>query len=449
MRSLLRTIGLMAVLLTAASVHAQRIATIGKEVPIDIKVSLSGEDDKDKDKVYVFRSLRGGIALFYFWRSSNLPSVEQLSEIEQLNQKYRDQGVRFVSVTADNKDKADEVSREREFGFYRWRAIDGRLVSILLGAFSEPYVVLLDPRGRLVWRGVPDKHFEQRLQDLIEYTKPPIGDQQWLDRRFRKAERFFDQHEIGRAYSTARELFELTDEGQGVHGRAESLMARCEEAAGEWLREAIQAERDKDYEKAARIVAEIAVRFEDPEADEDDNRDHRGGSRDSRDEPIQRQAEVQIGRMNADLKLKGLIRDALENSKAELRNDQAANLEEDEYYRDAKRIYENVLEDYKDTPAAKEAKKRLRRIERDDGIQKKIAENRAAEEAFRWLDIADHYATAELYAEARDKYEAIIKKYPDTTARRRAEERLCELPEPEEKKDAGTDSDEAATARNP
>ena len=242
---------------------------------------------------------------------------------------------------------------------------------------------------------------------------------------------------------------QITDEGHSVHGRAEALMARCEESAGEWLREAIQAERDKKYEEAARIVAEIAVRFEDPEADEEDDRRDRGGSRDRRDDGIQRQAEREIGRMNGDRILKGLIREAQQNARAELLNDRAANLEEDDYYLDAKRIYEEVLEEYEDTEAAKEAKKRLRRIERDDGIQKKIAERRAAEEAVRWLGIADHYAAFEFHAEAREKYQAIIKKHPDTTAAVRAKERLAELPESSDTKEVAADSKEAKTARKP
>lgn len=447
MRASLRTIALMVFLLITVSAYGQRIATIGKELPTDVKVSLSGEEDKDE--VYLFRSLRGGVALFYFWRSSNLPSIQRLSEIEALHRKYGDRGVRFISVTADNQEKYEEVIGEREFGFYRWSIWNARFTNRMLGAFSEPYVVLLDPRGRLAWRGVPSNHFEQRLQDLIEYTKPPIGDEQWLDRRFRKAERFFDQREFGRAYTTARELLQITDEGHSVHGRAEALMARCEESAGEWLNEAIQAERDKKYEEAARIVAEIAVRFEDPDADEEDDRRDRGGSRDGQNEDIRRRAEGQIGRMSGDPNLKALIREARENAKAELLNDRAANLEEDDYYLDAKRIYEEVFEEYEDTKAGKEAKKRLRRIERDDDIQKKIAEYRAAEQAFRWLDIADHYAGAELYAEAREKYQAIIKEHPDTVARRRAEERLSELPKSGDKKDVTADSKEPTTARKP
>jgi hypothetical protein len=448
MHSLLRTTALTAVLLISASAYAQRIATIGKEVP-DIKLKWNRQGDKKDEEFYLFRTLRGGIALFYYWRSANLDSVERLSEMEALYRKYAEKGVRFISVTADDEDKLNEVMKEKELGFFRYLFWQAPGAYYYLGALSDPYVVLIDPRGRLAWRGVPDKRFEQRLQDLIDYTKPPIGDQQWLDRRFREAERFFDQREFGRAYSTARELFQITDVGHNVHGRAEALMARCEESAAEWLREAIQAERDKDYEKAARIVAEIAVRFADPEADEEADRRDQGGSRDRRDEDIQRQAEGVIGRMNGDRTLKALIREAQENAKAELLNDGAANLEEDDHYLDAKGIYEEVLKEYKDTEAAKEAKKRLRRIERDDEIQKKIAERRAAEEAVRWLDIADHYAEFEFYPEAREKYQAIIKDHPDTVAAVRAKERLAELPEPSDTKQVAADSKETETASKP
>ena len=431
MRSLLLLTTLTATLLIVVGAHAQpRPATIGKEVP-DIKLSWKRQGESGDDEYYLFRDLRGAIALFYYWRSSNLDSVERLAEMEALHGKYADKGVRFISVTADNEDKLNEVMEEREFTFFRYLFWQASGAYYYLGALSDPYIVLVDPRGRLAWRGVPDKRLEERLDDLIEHTRPPLGDEQWLGRRLRKSERFFDQREFGKAYTIVQDLFHMTDEAHSMHGRAEALKARCEESAKEWLREAVQAERDKDYEKAAYIVAEIAVRFEDP--DEDEERDSSQGSRDEDDEDVRNRAAFEIGRMSGDRKLKGTIREAQEEAKGRLLNDRAADLEEDEYYLDAKQLYEETIEEYEDTDAAKEAKRRLRRIRRDDDIQKKIAERRAAEEAIRWLDIADHYAGGELYAEARDKYEALIKKHADTTAARRAKQRLTELPESDEK----------------
>jgi tetratricopeptide (TPR) repeat protein len=446
MRTLARTAILATLLLFVTSASAQRIATIGKEVP-DVKLRWERGGQNNDEEFYLFRHLRGSIAVFYFWRSSNLDSVERLSEMEALHRKYGRQGVLFNFVTVDNEEKVEEVMEEKNVDFFRFRFRNSPGGYYLLGALSDPYVALVDPRGILAWRGVPDDDFEQRLADLIERTKPPAGDEQWLDRRFRKAERLHDQGEFGKACTIARELFKMTDDSHAVHSRAEALVARSEEGAAVWLREAIQAKNDKDLEEAARIVAEIAVRFHDPDEDETDDR--RGGNRDRDDEEnINRRAELEIGIMSGDRKLKKLIREARENAEGELRNDRAMGLEEDDYYVLAKRIYESVVKDYEDTKAGKEAKRRLRRILRDRTIRKKMAERRARDEAVRWLHIGEGFAAMELYDEAREHFERLIAEHPDTVAAQRAKERLADLPKPKTATKSA-DSGEAKTARKP
>jgi tetratricopeptide (TPR) repeat protein len=145
-----------------------------------------------------------------------------------------------------------------------------------------------------------------------------------------------------------------------------------------------------------------------------------------------------IGQMSADRELKKLIREALENAEGELLNDQAAGLEDDEYYVDAKEIYEKVIKEHADTDAAQEAERRLERIERDTTIQKKIAERRAREQAVRWLDIGDRFAALKLYDEAREHYQRLIREHPDTLAAARAKERLSALPTAKAGSEKGT-----------
>jgi len=415
MGTLLRMTIVAAVLLLVASAPAQQVATIGKKVP-DVKFKLD-----DKEDFYLFRALRGNIGVFYFWRSSNTASVEILSEIKDLHRKWSTKGVRFISITMDKKDKAEGILTEKEADFFTYLFYESSGGYYHLGALSDPYVALVDPRGILAWRGVPDDRLEERLADLHARTDPPAGNEQWLDRNYRKAERFYDQREYGKAYTIARDLFKITDEAKTTHEKGRALMAKCEAAAEEWLKEAIQAERDKDYEKAARIVAEIAVRFEDP--DEDQEEERRGGGSQESDESINRQAEREIGRMNGNRELKKLIRDARLNAEGELHNDRAAGLEEDEYYVDAKHVYEHVVKEYEDTEAAKEAQKRIRSIERDKEIQKKIADRRARDQAVRWLDLADRFAAIKLYDEAREHYEKVISEHPDSEEARRAQQR--------------------------
>ena len=422
----LRTIVLLAGLLLLARSEAQQTAVIGKQVP-DVKVELKGSRQGKKDHFF-FRELRGSIVLVYFWRSTNTASVELLSQIKELYREFGNKGVRFISVTVDKQDTNKKVLDEKDAHFFRWEVFEGTLLHHMLGGLSEPYVVLIDPNGILAWRGVPDERLRERLADLHARTRPPAGDNDWLERHFRQAKRLYDQGEYGRAFWLSRLLFKITDEAHPVHGKAEALMAKCETAAENWLKEAVQAERAGKLEEAARIVADIAVRFEDPDEDKD-QRGQSGGSRDERKQSVKHQAELEIGRMSGDRELKKLIREARENAEAELLNDQAALLEEDGYYLKARQIYEQVLEKYEERQAAREAKRRLRRIERDPEIQRKVAEHRATEEAFRWLDLGDRFAQLGLYAEARRYYQNIISDHPQTLAAERARQRLSELPE--------------------
>jgi len=413
-----------ALLLSVAPASAQRVTTIGKECPYEVRFSPTGEQD-GAEASYLFRDLRGGIGLFYFFRSSNLVSVEGLADIQALYTQYRERGVRFLCVTADSVEKWGEFQQNREIGFFNAHYRNATLLYYILGAYSDPYVVLVDPRGRLAWRGVPDDLLGQRLGDLIEYTKPPLGDQAWQAGRFSRAERLFGQREYGKAYTIVRELFKMSGRGDALHGRAEAFMARCDAAANEWLREAIQLEQDGSIEQAVRIVAEIAVRFEDPDQDDDDNRDYRGRNP---QEDAFHQAALVIGRMSGDRNKKKMIREAQNNARGELLNDQAAGFEEDGYYRDAKTLYEQTIEEYEDTNAGKHAKRRLRAIKRDKEIQQKIAAARGLEEGWRWLDIGDHLLTLELTEQARDKYKELVKKHPGTKPAERAAERLMKLP---------------------
>jgi len=424
MRTVARLTTLAALLAPAATALAQKTATIGREIPDDRIEIITREGEKER---YYFREFRGGIAVFYFWRPMNQQSVQVLKEIDALRQKFGDRGVRFISVTPTKKEQFEEWEKNNEVPKFQ-HYVFGNILHHVLGAYSEPYVVLVDPRGILTWRGVPDRRLEQRLADLIEYTRPPIGDKTWLSRRYREAERFHDRGEYGRAYTLARDLYEMLGPDHADGARAKALMDRCEAGAQKQLEEALQAERNKEYEKAARLVAEISVRFQDPDEERQDERGRGGGSgREGQKESIKRKAELEIGRMNSDRDLKKLIRDARNNAEAELLNDRALYLEQDDYYVEAKHIYEKVIADYKDTDAAREARERLKRIEQDKRIQEKIAERRARDQAIRWLDLGDRFAALKLYDEARDYYERLLREHPNTLAATRARERLQEL----------------------
>ncbi|MGE3182148.1 MAG: tol-pal system YbgF family protein, partial [Phycisphaerae bacterium] len=50
-------------------------------------------------------------------------------------------------------------------------------------------------------------------------------------------------------------------------------------------------------------------------------------------------------------------------------------------------------------------------------------------QADRWYDIGNRFAKLELYKEAAEYFTRVTKEHPNSTAAKRAEERLKELPE--------------------
>ncbi len=413
---------LLAAVLFASPATAQRVATLGKPVP-DMKVKLKGPGGEKE--FHYFEKLGGAVTVFYFWRPSNLLSVEKYKELHKLAKSYEKKGVHFVAVTAAQEEAVKEFQKDNDLPEFREMWWQAENLYYLLGAFSEPYVSIVGPRGRLLWRGYPGGDLPQRLDDIIERTHPPLGDTAWLEHRLRMARQLLDQHEYGKAYTIAYDIFKMTEDKHPLAGKAAALVSKCERGAAKWLKEAIKAEQNKDYEEAARIVAEIAVRFHDPEKDE--NKKSSGGQQDNEDN-IKRKAEQEIGRMNGDRKLKKLIREARKNAQGELLLDRAQRLAEDGDYLGAKRICFEVIKKYGKTDAAEEAKNRLRQFKHDKDIQAKIAEQRRQEEAWRLLDIADHYAALDFVGEARDTYKRLVADFADTLPAKRAKERLAKLP---------------------
>jgi len=158
---------------------------------------------------------------------------------------------------------------------------------------------------------------------------------------------------------------------------------------------------------------------------------------------IASEAQTEISRLLGDREVKPKMRKALDNAKGLVLNDTAAEHEAAKRFQDAVAVYRETTEKYPETEAAAAAEKAIDRISKDPEVRKAIAELRASEEAERWLDIAERFARVEMYGKAREYYEQLLAKYPDSPAAAKAKERLKTLPAEEP---AGQDEEEAPAA---
>lgn len=420
----------------ASAALAQGVTTIGKTARDHFEITDQNKQQRPEDD-FAIRRLRGRILVLYFWRSTSLESIQLFPKLIALDKKLRSRGIRFVAFTGDNQERAKKALEERNIEILgdKWTFYGPifRMVEQSYGAMAQPGVVIIDPFGNIAWRGDPNDHLEERLIELADATKPIAGNSKLLDQWLRKAEKFASEDELGKAYTLARSVYRVTDDEVAQHSAALSQMEKLEGKAADWLKKAIEEERSGNLEKAAYIVSQIAVRFEDEDKDyrktDANNQNNESNPR----EGVVRDAYNEIGRMNGDRKLKELIRTAMDNARGEILNEHAAKYEELGRYDIARKLFEDCQEKYKDSPAGKDAKSALDRIATDRKIRKDLDKLRSEDEARRWMDLGDRFAEAEMPELARGWYEKVVKEHGDTRFAKDAKAAMEKLPKAEAK----------------
>ncbi len=418
-----RSAGWLVALAAGVSLAAgQDIAPIGKPAPeFPTAGDTKGRGRDDQIKMFnVQKKLAGRVVMFYFWRTTDTYSIDLFPKVHELLKKYRSRGFDVIAMSPDNHERVDKLfddgtvepipSPSKESDPRNFYGTAYKATQMAYGAMTHPYIVIVDPWGRIFWRGRPPKDLDSFIGRILDELNPHGGDERWLDRRLREAETLLAQGELGKAYSKAKLVADMTDVGNERHNKATTLMDQIEGKAEKWLSEAVQLEHDGQREQAARIVAEISVRIADTE--------------------IARKAENEIGRMRGDRRMKEAIRKALDEVRAELELEKARLLADDGLYEEAIELYRKIVKDYKKTRAASLARAEQKKLLSDPAMQKKIAASRARAQAWRWLDIAQRYEQLGMLEQARVYYQKIVDEHPDTPAADDARQRLAALPRP-------------------
>lgn len=402
------TLGLIMAL--AATAAAQKVGEPAPEIP------YRPEDERDREREgerFAISELRGRIAVLFFFRSTNPESIDAMPIVAGIHRAHRTEGVRVVLLTPEKKEKVQGTLAAQNLDdvplYY------GADMSDLYQVVSYPYVFIVDPAGIIRWKGHPLDDLAARVKEQIRKT-PPIGaDQEALAAKLSRAEELLGKGEPGRAFTLAMKVLRVTEEGSPMNERARALKDKLIEAGKKWLEECRTAYREGDHKKACRIAAEVSVRFQ---------TDARQGP----EKDLVAEADTEIGRLRGDINTKDMVMRAVENARAEIKNDEAAELEANKEYLSAVRLYRQVMDDFPKSDAGRAAKQALERIQADPRIQALIRRDRSEAQAERWLSIAERYERVRMFAQAREQYQKIIKEHPRSAAATRAKEALRKLP---------------------
>jgi len=99
--------------------------------------------------------LRGHIVVVEVWATWCVPCIERFPQMVEMHRRYRDRGVRFVSVSVDNREDKPAVEAARRFLRQQNAAFDNYLLDEnILQAFEKldisgiPAVFVYDRAGR-------------------------------------------------------------------------------------------------------------------------------------------------------------------------------------------------------------------------------------------------------------------------------------------------------------
>lgn len=115
-------------------------------------------------------STAGDVVVIEFWATWCGPCVQQVPHLKQLHARYKDRGVRLISVSLD-QDADDQKQFIAEHGMDWTHANDykqPRSLASAWGVHSIPQAFIFGPDGSLLWEGHPgniDRPLSQAVAD--------------------------------------------------------------------------------------------------------------------------------------------------------------------------------------------------------------------------------------------------------------------------------------------
>ncbi len=115
------------------------------------------------------KDLRGQVVVLEFWATWCGPCLEKLPHMNKLVDSFKDQPVRFLSVTDEPRETVEAFMKLHPM--HAWIGLDGALAGAY-GSRVRPEVFIIDPYGRIALRISPSFLYASDIKKALKAKAP-------------------------------------------------------------------------------------------------------------------------------------------------------------------------------------------------------------------------------------------------------------------------------------
>lgn len=402
--------GVLAVCCVVLASHAATAQTrAGADAP-----EIEAKDWLNIDDPISLSDLNGMVVVLYFWVSfhdGGERMIGLVNAIENNRSLGRQRGVAVLGLTeADAKQIQSTLDSEKVF--------------FPIGVGSEtykkyritrfPWVVIVDPKGKVAYSGVATKGDElvKKVREALHKTPPtkthPLEVPK-VHKELTAARQGLQERSYRTAFRHARTAFETAITGDPLKTRCEDMLDLIEAIGRDQFADVDELVEKKDFEKAVTILRTV-------------NRQFKGMD-------VSRSARRLLEQLSKEhSKVAELMKGEEKENEAQAKLFTAQQLLKERKVGEAYDSMQQVVKEFADTDSAQAAKRIMARMKEHKPLMSMVRDHLAARDCKAWLSEARSYIrNRRSKTKARQLLRQIISKYPDTTYADEATAELAKL----------------------
>ncbi|TWT40350.1 thiol-disulfide oxidoreductase [Phycisphaerae bacterium RAS1] len=381
-----------------------------------IAPDIEAKEWLNTDEPVSLSDLRGMVVVLFFWvgwhdaGEAILPLVNQLDNTRGMG---RSAGVYTIGITEADKKRTGPVIEKNKVFFPI--ALESKSVKEYEPK-SLPSVVVIDPSGKIVYSGWPGtgggNEFVKKIQDLIESnppTKTHPREAEFAREHLENAKRELREYDYLRAFRDGRLAFERALQGDPLKVYCQNMLDLIDVLGRDMLARGERQFEEKNFSEGVTTLRQVIVQFRGSDTAKRARRLLESMAKDNAE--VKKAVEAQKQEDLARVELKGALDDLRQRK-----------------FGDAVDALTKIEKDYADTSAATDARDLKTRLLKNEIAAAIVRDHLARNDCESWLSQGRNMVRSKRVREAKEFFQKVLDKYPETSFADEARKELIELP---------------------